>query len=99
MQSSAADRAPVLPKELNQRSNLVALAGCLYALALWWLPVFAIAALWSSSAPLVVKCLLPLPLGLISGYGILLAGFMGHDGTHFNLHSNKVVSSLMGIVI
>jgi beta-carotene hydroxylase len=92
------ERPIALPRELNERSSWKAVAGCLYALLLffgaWYGTTLLVGkAEWSVG----LRALAALPVLVLGGYGMLLLGFMGHDGTHFNLHENRLVSSLMGI--
>ena len=96
-----ADKTLPLPKELHQGSSLKGTIGCLYAMAAWLVPSFIIGYVWSGalSLPLASTILITLAMGVVGGYGILLTGFMGHDGTHFSLHPNKVVSSVLGIIV
>lgn len=94
------ERTIPIPKELNHKSNSLALAGCLYSFALYFGAWIGVGYLWTySSWAWWVTGLVSLPLLLVGGYGMLLMGFMGHDGTHFNLHSNRIVSSILGIII
>ncbi len=97
---NAADKTLALPKELHQGSSLKGTIGCLYAMAAWLVPTFIIGYLWSGvEIPLIAKVIISLAMGVVGGYGILLTGFMGHDGTHFSLHPNKVLSSMLGIIV
>ena len=43
------------------------------------------------------RLLLTAPLVILAGLGIHLLGFLGHDGTHLSLHSNKHVSMILGL--
>ncbi len=80
-----------LPRELNSRSHLKAVLGICWALLLFFGSWFAVTQIGFSP--------LALPFLIAGGYGMLLLGFMGHDGTHFSLHENKIVSSCLGILL
>jgi beta-carotene hydroxylase len=89
-----------LPPSLSQKSNVKAVLGCLYAVFIYfgaWWGVYEI--LRMESLPWWGKALAAIPALIIGGYGMLLMGFMGHDGTHFSLHDNRVVSALLGIIL
>lgn len=94
------DRTLPIPKELIPRSNVKAILGCLYAMGLFFGAWWGTAALISAAPwPLWARLALAVPVLVLGGYGMLLMGFMGHDGTHFSLHDDKVVSSAIGIVL
>lgn len=93
-----ADRTIPLPKEFLARSNARALGGYLWAMLLFFGGWILVGAIWSGPWTETVKILSSAPLLIASGYGMLLLGFMGHDGTHFTLRDDKVVSCAIGIV-
>lgn len=88
-----------LPKKYHEKSLILLLLGLGLTFSYWGLATWAVYSLWNSSLPLLLKIGALLPLGVIGGYGILLTGFIGHDGTHFTLDDNKTVSSAIGILV
>ena len=48
--------------------------------------------------PLLASILLSIPLFFLASQGYHLLGFLGHEGFHNNLHSNKWVSAILGII-
>lgn len=94
-----ADRTFALPKELSSHSPARALVGVVFALTCFFGSWFSVAAIFDSELTLPLKLVLGFLACVFGGYGMLMLGFMGHDGTHFTLHSNKIVSSLFGILL
>ncbi len=93
------DKNFILPKSLHERSSLKAGVGIVYAALLFFGSWALLGALWSTKFALSIKIIAALPILIVAGYGMLLMGFMGHDGTHFTLSDNKVTSAKMGIFI
>lgn len=90
---------PALPKDFTTPSLLGTCGIVSYMLMLFLLPSAAVYyLLFESSFPLWLSILLSIPLYILSGQGMQLMGWIGHDGLHFNLHSNRIVSSLIGII-
>ncbi len=91
---------PRIPPEFTQKSTLESLLYLLYALALFFLPAAGACylLLYAEGA-----WLWRLPLGslliLLAGQGMHVFGWVGHEGLHFNLHENKIVSALMGLLV
>jgi fatty acid desaturase len=48
--------------------------------------------------PLAVRGLLVVPLALVAGQGLHLLGIIAHDGSHSNLHRDRVTSFVIGIL-
>lgn len=67
-----------------------------YACVMYFLPGYLAYLVASLAAPVLLRILLIIPLVLLAGNGLLLMGYLGHDGIHFNLHRNRVVSFLIG---
>lgn len=88
-----------LPKEIHAHSLPLMVLGCAFTILLWAGATVGIYLVWGSSLFILNKAVLTLVLGFFGGYGILNTGFLGHDGTHFTLHSNRVVSSVLGILM
>jgi len=53
----------------------------------------------SSGLPVVAQLLLLVPLWLLCQQGLHLLGWVGHEGTHLNLHRNKYVSAVAGTLL
>lgn len=88
-----------IPKELHQKSPAKAALLILHCLLLWSVPVLLLSWIWQFDLFLLWKIVLSLPLAWMGGHGLLLAGFIGHEGFHFNLHSNRAVSALLGVAV
>jgi fatty acid desaturase len=90
---------PRLPNECYEKSVLWTLLFLSYAVSAYVLPAAAIywvVAQSGWSAPpqiLSVIC-----LGILSQQGLHLLGWVGHEGFHSNLHKNRHVSAVIGIV-
>lgn len=87
---------PKLPRELMQVSLLGSAGFIAYALGMFVLPSFASWRVWQSMLPLAAKIALSAPFVLLSGQGLHLLGWVGHEGFHFNLSRNKRLSALVG---
>ena len=91
------DRVIAIPREIIPHSNSRALGGVLTT----WLMFYggiALSAVAMWFAPTWLAILLTMLAMVIGGYGMLNMGFMGHDGFHFSLHTNKLMSSWMGVI-
>lgn len=91
---------PSIPAEFTRKSTWQSLLYLLYAVSLYLLPAAAAcylllgvegSLLWR--VPLAVFCM------ALAGQGIHVFGWVGHEGLHFTLHRNKVVSALMGLSV
>ncbi|MEZ4749832.1 MAG: fatty acid desaturase [Bdellovibrionota bacterium] len=89
---------PRVPKEMYTRSTFRLWLSLFYSVALWFGASLAAWALWQSDWPVWSKALGSLPLFLMGGQGLVIAGYLGHDAFHFNLHENRVLSCVIGIV-
>ncbi len=89
----------ILPKELTEKSPVKAGLGIISALIMFFGSAYAVYTLFGTSLGLGLKALFAPPLLIIGGYGMLLLGFMGHDGTHFTLSENRITSSILGILL
>ena len=90
---------PTLPKEFLKISPLWTTCFVGYAVLAYLLPAAAI--YWvvvSSELPVALQVILVFLLAVLSQQGLHLLGWVGHEGFHFNLHKNKYVSSVLGIV-
>lgn len=96
-----ADASPVqrIPRELYRKSGGLASLGILYGLALWAVPLVALNLLWRGGLDLALQIALSAPLVVLSAHGLVLLGFLAHDGTHLNLHSSKRWSVVIGILL
>lgn len=102
---------PILPLNLRRVNVWQAFAFVVYALAMIHIPALISLSLFSegffatlnvSTFSEILQSILKLmacaTLLLISAQGYQLLGFVGHEGFHFNLHSNRTVSALLGII-
>jgi len=94
-----ADRTFAVPKELSAQSPWRALVGISFALSCFFGAWFSVVQIIAADFSLPLKLVLGFISCTVGGYGMLMLGFMGHDGTHFTLHSDKIVSSLFGIFL
>lgn len=85
-----------IPRELSRLSAVRGAAIFLYATAMWILPSFFIGLMLDNWGFWAVPGILV--LAVVGGYGVLLAGFVGHDGVHFALHRNKTFSVLTAVL-
>jgi fatty acid desaturase len=86
-----------LPAEFTRPSVAGTSALIVGVFALWLVPALALRSLLTSALPLAVKLALGLPLGLLAGLGLHHFGFVGHEGSHFTLHSSRRVSLFLGV--
>ncbi len=92
-------RKPTLPAAWYEKSALGTACFIAYATALYLGCALLFAWVVSSSGwPLAVRVVAGLPLALLSGQGLHLLGWAGHDGFHFNLHRNRKVSATLGLI-
>lgn len=96
---SDASPVPRIPRALYRRSGVRAALGILYGLGLWVVPLAGLNLLWQSSFELAVRLALSVPLVIVSAQGLVLLGFLAHDGTHLNLHASKRWSAVIGITL
>jgi fatty acid desaturase len=100
MASVIDDRKPTLPAAFHRKSLVVSLGFIAYALAMWLLPLVAAWAIYDASLalPPLARIALMLPLLMVSGQGLHLMGWVGHEGFHFNLVENRHVSALLAVL-
>lgn len=91
-------KRPVLPPELHEISYLGTLGVIAHALGLFLVPAALARVVAGSELPLLAQAPLVAVLALLAAQGLHMLAFLGHEGFHFSLHSNKVVSSIIGIV-
>lgn len=87
-----------VPKKFFQVSNVETVIQVVKFFGLWLVP--AVIALWiyGLDISLYVKIFSILFLSYVGGaHGIQCVGLLGHEGTHFALHKNKLVSSWLGV--
>ncbi len=97
MDSTSMAKKPDLPLEWYSSSPLWSSVFVLYAILMYvggGLGAFGIVCSpwsWWSKAPLVLAAL------FLAQQGLHLLAWVGHDGFHFSLHKNNVVSCVLGI--
>lgn len=90
---------PHLPKEFTKTNNWETLFMVSYMLLMLLIPSVVIYQLvYVSTLPWLWKFILSAPLFLLSGQAYHLMGWLGHDGFHFALHRNRMVSAIIGMV-
>jgi beta-carotene hydroxylase len=90
---------PRLPDALCEKSLPLALIFMACALGAYILPAAAIYWVVAHSRwPLLPQVVSVIVLAALSQQGLHLLGWVGHEGFHFNLHDNRHVSALLGIV-
>lgn len=91
-------KRPSIPQKYYRPSLLGSVVFIVYALALFFVPASLCRVVATTSfCPLLLKIVVLVPLTIIAGYGILLMGIIGHEGFHLSLHSNKLVSAILGL--
>lgn len=88
---------PSIPAEWYKPSTLETIGFIIYCLIWYAVPAWLSYVVATSANPLGIKILLIIPLSIMTGYGIQMMGFIGHEGFHLSLHSNKLVSALTGL--
>ncbi len=88
---------PRLPRELMRVSALGSSCFIAYALTLYIAPSAVAWVLWNTEAPAPLRIAGVLVLVMLSGQGLHLLGWVGHEGFHFNLSRNKTLSALLGV--
>lgn len=88
-----------IPREFYKKSGVMVALGVAYALALWAVPLVVLNLVWGSSLGLATQLIVSIPLVVVSAQGLVLLGFLAHDGTHLNLHSDKRVSMVLAILL
>lgn len=91
------DQRPVLPKELLEKSDLQASLFILFSVAMYLLPSAGAYLIWDSETPRWLAIPPMILLWLFSQQGLHLLGWVGHEGFHLGLHSNKYASAVLGI--
>jgi beta-carotene hydroxylase len=90
---------PRLPNEYRQKSALWTALFLGYAVCAYILPAAAIYWVAAQSRwPLLCQIISVIFFGLVSQQGLHLLGIVGHEGLHFNLHDNRYLSAVLGIV-
>lgn len=83
-------------RNLHKPSNLGTITFVVYACFLYSLSAYLIYYVISTEINWIIKAIILVPLNYLSLCGLRLMGNLGHDGTHFTLHKNKVISVLIG---
>jgi beta-carotene hydroxylase len=90
---------PSLPKEFTDPSIIQTGFFIIYTFLVFLVPsLLAYWLLFVSSYLLVIAIPISFFLFIIAGQGMHLMGWIGHDGLHFNLSRNRIVSSVIGIL-
>lgn len=87
---------PTLPRELTRVSVRGSAATIAYALAMYLLPWLAYGRIWASGTTMALRVCAVAPLVFLSAQGLHLLGWVGHEGFHFNLSRNKMLSAAIG---
>jgi len=97
--AATAIRRPHIPAELHRldgiRATLAVARGVVAFAGSSVLAGFFVTRDW----PLAVRIACAVPLILLSGHGLHMMAFSGHEGIHFNFHRNKRWSALLAILI
>ncbi len=92
------EKRPSIPAEMHKISLLGTLGVIGHALAFLLSGAVVARLAVGTSWPLWLQILVVVPSALVAAQGLHLLGFVGHDGFHFSMHSNKVVSSIIGVL-
>ena len=90
-------KRPSIPVEFYDPSSIGTISFIVYALTLFILPATLCRIVATEIEFIPLRFGLIIPLTIISGYGLQLMGFVGHEGFHLSLHRNKLVSALLGL--
>lgn len=88
---------PRIDPAFYRPSHPMAVLYFVYALALFTLPGYASYSVAVGAWPLVLKIVVMVPLTILSGYGLNMLGFVGHEGMHGNLFRNRTASAIFGL--
>ncbi|WP_428266822.1 fatty acid desaturase family protein [Haliangium sp.] len=91
-------KRPRIPAHMHKISVLGSLGIIAHALALFLVPAVLVRLIVGTDWPLALQAALVVPLALLAAQGLHMLAFLGHEGFHFSLHSNKVVSSIIGVL-
>jgi len=91
-------KRPALGRSWYTPSHVWAASYLLYAVVLFMLPGWgSYQVAMHATLPLAAKVPLIVLLTVLSGYGLNMMGFVGHEGTHGSLFRNRKLSALTGI--
>ncbi|NEU78543.1 fatty acid desaturase [Nostoc sp. UIC 10630] len=90
-------RRPAIPADWYKPTISGTTGFILYGLIWYLVPAWLCYVVVTSIDFLPLKIALIIPLTIMTGYGIQMMGFIGHDGFHLALHPNKFVSALIGL--
>lgn len=90
-------KRPPLPRWMYRPSPIMALAFLAYALGLFIVPSAVARIIYEYFGVGVLQIALMVPLVILSGFGLNLMGFAGHEGMHLSLFRNKHISATVGI--
>jgi fatty acid desaturase len=88
---------PTLPRELFAPSALGTAGFLLYSFMLFAVPGVIGYLVSQSSLILPMKCVLIAFTSMVAGWGLFALASATHEGFHYTLHKNRVVSSLIGL--
>jgi fatty acid desaturase len=97
--TAAAVRRPHLPSELHRLDGVRATLCVARAVGAFVVSSVLAGVIVMQDWPLAARVACAAPLILLSGHGLHMMAFSGHEGVHFNLHRNKRWSALLAILI
>lgn len=90
---------PSLPAYFTDVDNLSGAYALVHGLLLWLGSGSAALLIWHMGHwPWPLRLILALPCIIAAGFGMFYLGSLGHEGFHGNLHRNRHLSMLMGLI-
>jgi len=87
-----------LPEQFHRISLIGTILLLAHALAFFLIPAIVAFALVDLPMSMPMPIILAVVLGFVSGHGMHLLTFIGHEGIHTNLHRNKYVSVALAVI-
>lgn len=92
-------RRPHIPSEFHRLNSFRAILYASRAIGAFAISSVLAGFIVMQDWPLVVRVVCATPLIVLSGHGLHMMGFSGHEGIHFNFHRNKRWSALLAILV
>lgn len=92
-------RRPHIPSEYHHLDGFRAFLSVVRAVGAFVVGSVLAGLVVTQDWPLALRIACIAPLVLISGHGLHMMGFAGHEGVHCNLHRNKRFSALLAVLI
>jgi beta-carotene hydroxylase len=90
---------PILPPKSYEKSFWGSAAFVGYAVTMWLAPLGIAWEVYRGPLDIEIQAALMIPLLILSGQGLHLLGWVGHEGFHFNLAKNQHVSAGLAVLL